>query len=89
MSALQGLTDARAATMEQLTLNLDQTPAKAFSCNYRRYNANIERVWCERGRFWTTCGLPFCGEPGACFYDGLDNTPEAIQRRRDWIKANG
>jgi hypothetical protein len=89
MSVLQGLTDARAATMEQLALDLDQTPAKALLCEHRHYKAAIDRVWCDKGAgFYTMCGLPFCGELAGCAYDEPDNSPEAMERRRAWAAAN-
>ena len=48
----------------------------------------FDRIWCERGEFWTDCQKEHWGEPPQCAFDPPDNSPEAKARRVAWCKEN-
>ena len=74
--------------IEQLQLDLLLEPGP-LSCEHRHYNETINRVWCSKGAgVWTACGLPFCGELAGCAYEEPDNSPEACQRRLEWLRTH-
>lgn len=75
--------------MEQLALDLWATTTGPLACEHRHLSETINRVWCSKGAgFWTTCGLPFCGELAGCAYEEPDNSPEACQRRLVWLRTH-
>ena len=39
-------------------------------------------------RVWVNCTASLCGEPPRCSYAPIDNSPEAMERRVQWLRAN-
>ena len=38
------------------------------------------------GSVWVNCVEPICGEPPRCSYAPIDNSPEAMARRVEWLQ---
>lgn len=49
------------------------------------------RVVCglNGGEVYTNCQQSICGEEPRCVYEPADNSPEAMERRREWMKTEG
>lgn len=72
--------------MEQLQLFSPLTDPLA--CSHVGKSLDGRLVWCGRGEFWTRCQESVAGEPPRCAFDGCDNSPEAMERRKEWYVDN-
>lgn len=43
----------------------------------------------ENGRVLVNCRRSVAGDPPKCVYEPIDNSPEAVERRRRWIAEHG
>lgn len=72
---------------EQLVIDLFGTNLEP-GCTFIGKQSFCGHVWCEKGHFWTECTTSICGDPPMCAFDEPDNSPEAVKRRLDWIRAH-
>lgn len=47
------------------------------------------KTWCALHEAWTECQEGHWGEPPRCAWDEPDNSPEAVERRRAYLRAAG
>ena len=60
-----------------------------LTCEHAGLDAGVpNRVWCQRGEFWTNCRESVAGDPPHCAFDPFDNSPEACARRVAWFKEH-
>lgn len=73
--------------MEQMALDLwgrvDPT-----TCQYREpYSIDGVSV-CRAHDVFVRCTKSICGEPPRCTFEPLDNSPEAVSRRVEWMRTH-
>lgn len=73
--------------MEQLAFALF-TDEDVKKCPHMGKIVDGKHVWCNRGCFWTMCTTPLCEEPPICAFDEPDNSPEARERRIEWMRTH-
>lgn len=61
-----------------------------LTCPYRSVTSldGIERCSAHGGAF-VRCSQALYGEPPRCSFEPLDNSPEAVARRREWLEVHG
>lgn len=81
---------------EQLRLEFDElepTRRDPFACEHvlRTTGFKPARTVCglHGGEVYTNCRQSICGEEPRCVYEPADNSPEAMARRREWMKMEG
>ena len=73
--------------MEQMAFDFGVDPT---ACPHRRATSleGISMCMAHEGTY-VRCTESTCGEPPTCYYEPLDNSPEAVRRRIEWMMRNG
>ena len=76
--------------MEQLGLDLGAAYPDPATCPHGTYHPSIDRTLCTKGgrETWVACHRGICGEPPMCVDAPLDNSPQAVARRLEWMREN-
>lgn len=58
-----------------------------LACIFARGGQLEGKTWCAQHETWTECQVGHWGEPPMCAWDEPDNSPEACERRRAFLRA--
>lgn len=72
--------------MMQLAFDFD-TKRDPLTCCHVIRTLDGGKVLCDiNGETYTNCHQSIAGEPPHCVWEPIDNSPDAIARRKAWIK---
>lgn len=60
-----------------------------FTCPFYAGRSLNDDVCIKNGRVLVNCRRSVAGDPPKCVYEPIDNSAEAVERRRKWIAEHG
>ncbi len=60
-----------------------------FECEFHDGKFLSHDICTKNGRVLVNCRKSVAGDPPKCVYEPIDNSPEAVKRRRKWIAEHG
>lgn len=77
---------------EQLALDFAELAPRnrdPFACEHAlRESGRYTVCGLNGGEVYTSCRISVCGERPRCVHEPADNSPGAMARRREWMKAH-
>lgn len=67
----------------------EETHVDPFACEFHAGTFLNSDVCTKEGRVLVNCHSSVAGDPPKCVYEPIDNSPQAMERRRKWIAEHG
>lgn len=68
---------------------VEEAPVDPFTCEFYAGTFLTHDVCTKEGSVLVNCHRSVAGDPPHCVYEPIDNSPEAMERRRKWIAEHG
>lgn len=68
---------------------VEEAPVDPFTCEFYAGKSLDNDICMKNGRVLVNCRRSVAGDPPKCVYEPIDNSPEAVERRRRWIAEHG
>ncbi len=75
--------------IEETDVDEETDSVDPFTCEFYAGTFLTHDVCMKEGRVLVNCHRSVAGDPPHCVYEPIDNSPEAMERRRKWIAEHG